>query len=69
MTNKNKNGSYIGTFILDFQTINFESDSKIAIEILSHYQKICNFSNHCYTFTLDNPVSSAGWSFAKLCLS
>lgn len=69
MTNKNKNGSYIGTFILDFQTTNFESDSKIAIEILSHYQKICNFSNDCYTFTLDNPVSSAGWSFAKLFLS
>jgi hypothetical protein len=69
MANKNKNGSYIGTFILDFQTVNFESDSKIAIEILSDYHKLCNFSNDCNTFALDNPVSSAGWAFAKLFLS
>jgi hypothetical protein len=63
------NGSYIGTFILDFQTTSFESDSKIAIEMLSEYQKICNFSDDHNTFALDNPVSSAGWSFAKLFLS
>jgi hypothetical protein len=59
-----------GTFILDFQTINFEFDSKIAIEILSHYQKTCNFDDYGRNaFALDTPISSAGWSFAKLFLS
>ena len=59
----------MGTFILDFQTINFESDSKIMIELLSEYQKICGFDNQYNTFALDDPISSAGWSFAKLFLS
>ena len=30
----NNNGNYIGTFILDFQTIDFESDSKVAIKLI-----------------------------------
>ena len=58
-----------GTFILDFQTIDFEFDSKVAMQILSEYRKICRFADDSDTFALDNPISSAGWSFAKLFLS
>lgn len=53
----------IGTIILDFQTTNFESDSKIAQSLLDGYQKICEFEN---AYALDEPIQSAGWSFAKL---
>ena len=56
----------MGTFILDFQTINFEPDAKIAIDILSEYQRICQLEN---SFALDPPVQSLGWSFAKLFLA
>jgi hypothetical protein len=68
------------TFILDFQTTNFENDSKIALETLNQYQKACgntdgdddndnsNSLEREY-FALDPPVSSAGWSFAKLFLA
>jgi hypothetical protein len=56
----------IGTFILDFQTIDFESDAKIAIDMLSGYQKMCRLEN---SFALDPPIHSAGWSFAKLFLA
>ncbi len=59
----------LSTFILDFQTRDFGSDSKIAIEILSEYRKICNFDDDSNAFALDYPVSSAGWSFGKLFLS
>jgi hypothetical protein len=69
------------TFILDFQTTNFENDSKIAFETLNQYQKACdnaddgggddNNSNSLEReyFALEPPVSSAGWSFAKLFLA
>jgi hypothetical protein len=56
----------IGTFILDFQTINFQLDSKIAHKVLNEYQQSCQLENQ---FALDDPVSSAGWSFAKLFLA
>lgn len=56
----------MGTFILDFQTINFESDAKIAIDMLSEYQRICQLEK---SFTLDPPVQSLGWSFAKMFLA
>ena len=56
----------IGTFILDFQTIDFEPDSKIAVSILTEWQKKCQLQN---AFALDPPVQSAGWSFAKMFLS
>ncbi|MFL6394153.1 MAG: hypothetical protein ACJ708_05775 [Nitrososphaeraceae archaeon] len=59
----------LGTFILDFQTTDFEFDSKVAMQVLSEYRKICRFANDNDTFALDNPISSAGWSFAKLFLS
>lgn len=56
----------IGTFILDFQTIEFESDSRIAISLLEEYQNACRLQNQ---FALDPPFSSAGWSFSKLFLA
>jgi hypothetical protein len=59
----------LGTFILDFQTTDFEFDSKVAMQVLSECRKICRFANDNDTFALDNPISSAGWSFAKLFLS
>lgn len=58
------------TFILDFQTqsIYFESDLHIATSLLIHYQKIFNLGNK-EVFAIDPPITSAGWSFAKLFLS
>ena len=56
----------IGTFILDFQTIDFQPDSKIAINMLNEYQQACQLENQ---FAIDDPVPSAGWSFAKLFLA
>ncbi len=56
----------IGTFILDFQSVNFEPDGKIAVEMLSEMQKACQLEN---AFALDPPVQSAGWSFAKMFLA
>lgn len=56
----------IGTFILDFQSIDFEPDSKIAVNLLSEWQKVCQIEN---AFALDPPMQSAGWSFAKMFLA
>lgn len=56
----------IGTFILDFQTVDFEQDSRIAINLLSEWQKTSQLEN---AFALDPPVRSAGWSFAKMFLA
>ena len=56
----------IGTFILDFQSVDFESDSKIAADMLSEWQKNCLLDN---SFALDPPKQSAGWSFAKMFLA
>ena len=56
----------IGTFILDFQSVDFEPDSKIAFGLLSEWQKACQMDN---SFALDPPMQSAGWSFAKLFLA
>lgn len=56
----------IGTFILDFQTIDFEPDAKIAIDLLSGYQRMCQLEN---SFALDPPIQSVGWSFAKMFLA
>jgi hypothetical protein len=58
-----------GTFILDFQSTNFEFDSKVAVQVLSEYQRICYLDGDLNTFALDNPISSAGWYFAKLFIS
>lgn len=56
----------IGTFILDFQTIDFEPDAKIAVDMLSGYQRMCQLEN---SFALDPPIRSVGWSFAKMFLA
>ena len=56
----------MGTFILDFQTIDFEPDAMIALDMLSDYQRQCLIEN---SFALDPPVQSVGWSFAKMFLA
>ena len=56
----------IGTFILDFQTVDFEPDGKIAVDMLSEWQKTCQLDN---AFALDPPVQSAGWFFSKMFLA
>jgi hypothetical protein len=56
----------MGTFILDFQTIDFEPDAKIALDMLSDYQRQCQIEN---SFALDPPVQSLGWSFSKMFLA
>jgi hypothetical protein len=53
----------IGTFIIDFQTIQFEPDSKIAKEMLDGYQGEFKLQD---AYALDDPMDTAGWSFAKL---
>jgi hypothetical protein len=62
--------SLIDAFLIDFETVDFESDSKIAKEVLYEFQKNCNYVNgdNC-NFVLDSPITSAGWYFAKLFLS
>ncbi len=56
----------IGTFILDFQSVDFEPDSKVALQVLDDLQRGTQLEN---SFALDSPVQSAGWSFAKLFFS
>jgi hypothetical protein len=56
----------MGTFILDFQTIDFEPDAKIALDMLSEYQRLYQLEN---SFAIDPPVQSLGWSFAKMFLA
>ena len=56
----------IGTFILDFQSVDFESDGKVAVDVLAELQKACQLEN---AFAIDPPVQSAGWSFAKMFLA
>ncbi len=59
----------IDSFLLDFVTIDFDQDSKIAESILEDFQKIGGGSEDKDNFLLDAPVTSAGWYFAKLFLS
>ena len=56
----------LGTFILDFQTIDFEPDAKIATDMLSEYQILYHLES---SFAIDPPVQSLGWSFAKMFLA
>lgn len=60
---------FIDAFLIDFETIDFESDSKIAKEVLREFQRDCNFDNDDRNFVLDSPTYRAGWYFAKLFLS
>jgi hypothetical protein len=59
----------IDALLIDFVTIDFESDSKIAKEVLGEFQKDCNLDNHDSDFVLDCPIYRAGWYFAKLFIS
>lgn len=56
----------LGTFILDFQSVNFEHDARIADAVISELQKNCQLENQ---YAIDPPIERAGWSFAKLFLS
>lgn len=56
----------IGTFILDFQSTDFEKDVQLANAVLSELQKACELDNQ---YALDPPGESAGWSFAKMFIS
>ena len=56
----------MGTFILDFQTIDFEPDAKIALHLLSEDQRLYYLEN---SFAIDPPVHSLGWSFSKMFLA
>jgi hypothetical protein len=60
---------HYSTFILDFMTVEFEHDSNIILEMLSHYKKMCGFNKEDDVFDLDKPISNAGWSFSKLFLA
>jgi hypothetical protein len=60
---------FIDAFLIDFETIDFESDSKIVKEVLREFQRDCNFDNDDRNFVLDSPTYRAGWYFAKLFLS
>ena len=55
-----------GTFIIDFQTIDFDPDAKIARTFFAALESTCKINN---AYALDEPVQRAGWSFAKLFLS
>lgn len=59
----------IGAFLIDFETINFDINSKIAMDILSQFQKDCNLDSSDHNFILDSPMYHAGWYFTKLFLS
>ena len=60
------NSNHLGTFILDFQSVDFENDARIANEVISELQKNCQLENQ---YALDPPIERAGWSFAKLFLA
>ncbi len=51
---------------MDFQTIDFEPDAKIALAMLLEYQRLYHLEN---SFAIDSPVQSLGWSFAKMFLA
>ncbi len=53
----------IGTFIIDFQTVEYEPDSRIARELLESFQSEFKLTD---SYALDDPMDRAGWSFAKL---
>jgi len=61
-----ENNNPLGTFILDFQTITFESDARTAKDLLQDLQNRCQLENQ---YALDPPMERAGWSFAKIFMS
>lgn len=61
--------SYLGTFILDFMSTNFEIDIDTATAVLSHLKEECGFDKDLEAFAILDSVHSAGWIFAKLFLA
>ena len=58
--------SYLGTFILDFMSVDFKTDTDIASALLSQFKEECGFDQDLDAFAILDPVSSAGWIFSKL---
>jgi hypothetical protein len=58
--------SYLGTFILDFMSIDFKTDTDIATALLSQFKEECGFDPGLEAFAILDPVPSAGWIFSKL---
>src|ERR671918_1932200 len=58
--------SYLGTFILDFMSVDFKTDTDIAGALLSQFKEECSFDQDLDAFAILDPVSSAGWIFSKL---
>ena len=52
--------SYLGTFILDLISTNFETDSDIANTLLSKLKVECGFDPSLEAFAILDPVHSAG---------
>ena len=61
--------SLIDAFLLDFVTVDFDNDSKLAEGILREFVANAEGNYSKDNFILDTPVTSAGWYFAKLFLS
>ena len=61
--------SLIDAFLLDFVTVDFEQDSKVAESVLEEFLGVGEGNDCKENFLLDTPVASAGWYFAKLFLS
>lgn len=58
--------SYLGTFVLDFMSTNFEIDIDTATAVLTQLKEECGFDKNFVTFAILDSVHSAGWIFSKL---
>jgi hypothetical protein len=58
--------SYLGTFILDFMSTDFKTDTDIATALLLQLKEECGFDPDLDAFAILDPVPSAGWIFSKL---
>ncbi|HZA42261.1 MAG TPA: hypothetical protein VE504_00665 [Nitrososphaeraceae archaeon] len=58
--------SYLGTFVLDFMSTDFKTDTDTATALLSQLKEECGFDKSLEAFAILDPVQSAGWIFSKL---
>jgi hypothetical protein len=58
--------SYFGTFILDFMSTDFKTDTDIATALFSQLKEENGFDPSLDVFAILDPVQSAGWIFSKL---
>lgn len=61
-------------YVLDFQSTDFESDSKVVFDLFAEYQRMLKLDNEDgekeqHLFRISQPQDLAGWSFAKLFLA